>query len=383
MNPRDKYHLFRSTEHFCSAPWNLIYVGVDGDVKTCVNGHDILGNLQHNTIEEILQSQTRQEIKTEILADQVCFNCEQCVKLENSGINGKKYNFIRNHYNVVARDIDIDYRNTQAFVLGALDLHWSSLCDLKCVTCRPRSSSSIAHEQGLPVQHLPTMYAMQFIDWVVKNQSTLKEIYLSGGEPTMIKYNARLLQQIHKRSDLQIRVNSNLMWDLDNSVIAEILKFPQVLFTCSADAVDSRFEYIRRGADWQRFKSRLQFLLQQPNVSVRINSVFSVMNGAVITDVIDFFRQEFGITDFTVNQCQMGHRQLRCRNLPNTVKQEALSKINNAIANQYSQDLNLAGQLKNCVAELQQAPSESYVPYLDGVDSIAGTNWRKTFVELQ
>ena len=383
INPKDKYHLFRNTRNFCSAPWNLVFVDVDGSIKTCVNGQDYIGNLQHNSIEEIINNATRREIKKNILDDTVCNNCQQCAKLENSGVNGKNYNFIRNHYNETARDIDIDYLDVDKFVLGALDLHWSSLCDLKCVTCRPKSSSSIAIEQGLPVQHLPTQHAMKFIDWVDQNQSTLKEIYLSGGEPTMIKYNAKLLERINKRDDLLIRVNSNLMWDFDNSVIAEIVKFPRVLFTCSADAVGKRFEYIRRGADWSRFESRLEWLLSQSNVSVRINSVFSVLNGSILTDVIDYYQQRFNISDFTVNQCMMGHFQLRCRNLPEAVKQQALAKINIAIQGRYSHDLNLVGQLKNCVAELQQPSSESYVEYLDRIDHIADTDWRSIFRELQ
>ena len=383
MNPKEKFHLFRSTKHFCSAPWNLVFVGVNGEVTTCVNGRDCLGNLQHNTMEEIIDNVSRQEIKKSILNDAVCNNCQQCLKLENSGINGNSYNFIRNHYNEVSRDIDIDYHNVDKFVLGALDLHWSSLCDLKCVTCRPQSSSSIAIEQGLPVQHLPTHHAMKFIDWVDQNQSTLKEIYLSGGEPTMIKYNVKLLERIEKRNDLLIRVNSNLMWDFDNAVIAEIMKFPRVLFTCSADATGSRFEYIRRGADWVKFKSRLKWLLEQPNVQVRINSVFSVLNGSILTDVIDYFQHNFNIVDFTVNQCMMGHRQLRCRNLPEPIKSQTLRTINDAIQHRYSQNLNLVGQLKNCVAELQHPSSESYVEYLNQIDSIAGTHWQETFKELQ
>lgn len=382
INPREKFYLFRQTNHFCAAPWNLIYVDVDGSVKICVRGKEYFGNLQTNTIEEILASPKIKQIKKQILNDEISSHCINCLSLENDGSNNKKYSFLRNNYNQLARDIDINYKDTDQFVLGALDLHWSSLCDLKCVTCWAKQSSSIAVEQGLPVRHLPTEHALKFIDWVVANQHTLKEIYLSGGEPTMIKYNTRLLEQIHKRDDLLIRVNSNMMWDFDNAVIQEILKFPNVLFTCSADGIEKRFDYIRRGASWTKFQSRLKFLLEQPNVEVRINSVFSVLNGSVLTDVIDYFKHTFGVTNYTINQCDMEQDQLRCRNLPDQTKQVAVAKITDAIE-RYNQDINLVGQLKNCLAELERPAEYSYVEYLDSIDQLANTNWRNVFTELQ
>lgn len=382
INPKDKFYLFRQTDHFCAAPWNLIYVDCDGAVKICVKGNEYFGNLQNNTIDEILASSRIRQIKTEILNDQISRHCAACLALENNGSNNKKYSFLRNNYNQLARDIDINYKDCDTFVLGALDLHWSSICDLKCVTCWAKQSSSIAVEQSLPVRHLPTEHALKFIDWVVTRQSTLKEIYLSGGEPTMIKYNARLLQQIHKRDDLTIRVNSNLMWDLDNAVIKEILKFPKVLFTCSADAIEKRFEYIRRGASWNKFCDRLQFLLRQSNVEVRINSVFTILNGTVITDVIDYFKNNFHIKNYTINQCGMGQDQLKCRNLPSGAKQIASTKIANALT-RFGDDINLVGQLKNCFTELQHEPQCEYVSYLEHIDQLANTCWQEIFTELK
>ena len=279
------------------------------------------------------------------------------------------------------QDLDVNYSDPHEFVLGALDLHWSSLCDLKCVTCWAYQSSSIAQEQNVPINHLPSERANLLIDWIVKNQHTLQEIYLSGGEPTMIKYNLRLLEKIQKRSDLQIRVNSNLMWDQDNAVLAEILKFPNVLFTCSADAVGQKFEYIRRDAQWSKFLENLNFLNAQKNVRIRINSVFFVLSASGLVDTIDFFKQNFDIDDFTINQCEMEQTHLRARNLPEPVKKQCATSIATAI-DRFSHDLNLVGQLKNCLAELDHPSTESYVGYFNRTDSLAGSDWQSTFQEL-
>jgi MoaA/NifB/PqqE/SkfB family radical SAM enzyme len=381
LDPKKKFVLFKKKQHFCAAPWNLLYVYSDGIVRTCVAGREILGNLNHNTIEEIINSHTRKSIQQKILNDAVSFNCAKCVGMENQGNGTDDYHFLRNNYNELARDIDIDYYHPDEFVLGALDLHWSSLCDLKCITCWAQQSSSIAQEQGLPINHLPSERANMFIDWVVNHQHTLKEIYLSGGEPTMIKYNRKLLEQIQKRPDLQIRVNSNLMWDQDNAVIEEILKFPNVLFTCSADALGKQFEYIRRGGSWDKFLKNLRFLQQHKHVKIRINSVFFVMSAMSLVDTIKYFKNNFDVQDFTINQCDMDQVQLRSRNLSVLQKSKCRSSINAALI-EFQDNLNLCGQLQNCLRELDHVQDHTYVNYLESIDQLAGTNWQTTFEEL-
>jgi hypothetical protein len=90
-----------------------------------------------------------------------------------------------------------------------------------------------------------------------------------------------------------VRVNSNLTWDTDNKIIQEILKFPNVLFTCSSDSTGSKFNYIRRGADWSVFERNIRFLQKFP-VKIRVNSVNSVLTALDLTDTIDFYNDKFG-----------------------------------------------------------------------------------------
>lgn len=381
MNPKDKFILFKQNERFCAAPWSLIYIYPDGDVRTCSIGREIIGNLNHDSIEDILYNNKRNKIKQQILDNKISDNCTRCTKLENDGNGSDKYEFLRNNYNELARDADIDYYKKDEFMPVALDLHWSSLCDLKCVTCWAYQSSSIANEQGLPVNHLPSDRAHLFIDWIEKNQQSLKEIYLSGGEPTLIKYNRDLLEKIQKRDDLQIRVNSNLMWNQNNAVLEEILKFPNVLFTCSADSIGPQFDYIRRGAQWNKFIENLQFLSSHKNVRLRVNSVFFILSAVNLIDTINYFKNNFNIDDFTINQCGMGQTHLRSRNLSMQQKNQCRANINLAL-DQYRDDLNLVGQLKNCLHELDYKQDESYVDYLEHIDRLAGTDWRTTFKEL-
>lgn len=379
MNPKKKFQLFRQSANFCSAPWNLLYVWTDGRVQTCTKGFENLGNIQTESLDYILNNKQAVAIKQRMLQDQPVDNCSRCIKLENEGTGDKKYEHLRNLYNEMFKSQTLDYEQNQ-FQLGALDLHWSSTCNLKCVTCWAQQSSSIAQEQNLPVQHTPSAVAYPLIDWIAENQHTLREVYLSGGEPSLIKYNLYLLEKLEKRPDLLVRVNSNLTWDKDNKIIQEVLRFPNVLFTCSSDSTGTKFNYIRRGADWSVFEQNIKYLQQFP-VKLRINSVNTVMTALDLTDTIDFYHDKYGIDDYTINQCGMEHTYLRTRNMPAAIKDQVKNKIIKSIE-KYNYNLNLVGSLRNCLSELEQNKTEDYSDFLDNIDKLANTNWRKVFPEL-
>jgi organic radical activating enzyme len=383
MDPKTKFKLFRSNNNFCSAPWNLLYVQTQGKLKVCsASKIGTIGDLHTSTIEEIRSNPDFLKIKSDMLDDKVVPTCSNCRHLENHGDGVTSYNHLRNMYNQMFLDRDVDYTNITEFSLGALDLHWSSLCDLKCITCWHQQSSSIALEEGMPIRHTKTEVALKLIDQIIEKQSTLKEIYLSGGEPSLIKYNLNLLSRLEKRDNLLIRVNTNMMWDQDNSIIQEVLKFPQVLFTCSADNTERKFEYIRRGAKWNRFIENLNYLSTKPNVKIRINSVFFVLSALDLIDTIDYFNKNHSVVDFTINQCEMGHTYLRPRNLSDADKDLVRQKLQDGKI-KYSNNITLVGSFNNCLNELDQPKTESYDWYFDKIDSLANTQFDTIFPELK
>ena len=380
MDAKQKYNLFRKTKHFCTAPWNLLYVGVKGDIRSCTEGN-ILGDPTKQSIENILTNFNYQDLRKDILEDKITNNCKDCLQKENISSAGK-YTGLRNHYNSLGIKSSVDYLDIKKFKLSALDLHWSSLCDLKCVTCWAVQSSSIAREENKPVNHTPPKVANEIIDYVVQNQSELKEIYMSGGEPTLIKYNLKLLKQIDKRSDLIIRVNTNMQWKQNNQVLKEILKFPNVLVTCSIDGMGEEFNYIRRGGDWKTTMANIKFLQSHSNVDLRANTVFFVLTAQRIHQIIDFFMEEIGSIDHTINQIVMGQYHLRSRNLPIDIKNKVRENLTKSF-NKYKDNLNIAGNITNCLKELDnKATSDGYKEHFDKIDRLQGSNWRKLYPEL-
>ena len=380
MTPKEKFFLFKQSQHFCSVPWNHIKVDTDGSVFTCVNGKNNLGNIKNKDITEILNTPDLIGLRENLRKDLADSNCTRCQRLENT--EDYSYKFLRGLYNPMFISSTANYDDPTDFVLNGIDLHWSSTCNLKCITCWPQQSSSIAQEMGVPIRHTSSESAEKLIDFIVRNQHTLKEIYLSGGEPTLIKHNLNLLKRLRKDLGFTIRINTNLSFIDTNPVIEELKKFPNVLFTISADvAHKEKFNYIRRGADWNAFLKNLT-TLKKTHFTWRVNSVFFVATALYLADTQEYFMNNFGISDFTINQVEMDHSELQCRNLSEKLKHETMIKLL-IHKEKYHSNKNLVGQIDNCLIELQRPIEESYVDFFNKVDARAGSDWKTTFLELQ
>ena len=380
MDSKRKFFLFKQAEHFCSVPWSHFKVDMSGNINTCVVGGHPLGDLKNDSIENILSNPALTGIKQNLSQDILDNNCRKCHPYENKVDDDNSYNFLRGLYNSMFKSAIINYDNPTEFALQGVDLHWSSLCDLKCITCWSKQSSSIAKEEGKEILHTPNETADKLIDYIVANQETLKEIYLSGGEPTLINHNLRLLKKLRRDLSFQIRINTNMMYDPDNQIIKELQEFPNVLFTVSADAMGDRFNYIRRGADWNKFLKNLDNLIRT-HFTWRLNSVFFVGSASYLSDTQNFFIDNYGFNDFTINQCGMEHYNLQCRNLAEDVKNKVLEKL---IAHQniHKNNFNLVGQINNCINEIKNHGSPNYQKYFENIDSKAGTSWTNVFPEL-
>jgi len=378
MNPRKKFFLFHQSQHFCSVPWNHFEIFSDGNIRTCSKG-TAFGNINNQSIDDILQSTDIKSIKQDLLQDKLNKNCVGCYNLTT---NAEHFD-LRNHYNPMFKQFDINYEDISAFELHGIDLHWDNTCNFRCVYCNPKQSSLIAQEQGVSNTRTDQANIDRVIDLIVKNQYALKEIYLSGGEPLLIKHNTKLLSRI-SNIDLPIRINSNLsLISNNNPVFAELRRFKNVLWTVSADNQGSRFEYIRNGGSWNKFLENLN-VVRQSGHRVRLNMVWFVANVIDMFDTAKYFIEQNGITDITVNQLQ-GHPYLQARHAPESVKQQALVQLDRLLTSSLIQEKsNTWYNISRCDRELKNTNGDQtgYIKYFDQLDQLRGTNWREIFPEL-
>ena len=379
---KKKFDLFYKSKNFCSVPWNHIKVDTDGSIYTCVNGSVLLGNIHNENIEKILQSPKLKEIRDALFLDQCHINCtKNCNKLEIYKDDKKIYKFLRYHYNPIFLKSEIDYSKNENFKLSGIDLHWSSICDLKCMMCWHGQSSSIAKEENKPILHTTTEAADRLIDFIIKNQDNLKEIYMSGGEPTLIKHNLKLLKRLEKDKNFVIRFNTNMMFNPNNQIINELKKFPNVLITISVDGMDEKFNYIRKNGNWKLLVKNLENL-KNTNFKFRVNSVFFIPTAFCFLQTIQFFIDNFNIQDFTINQLSMDkNSKLLCRNLLFEQKIRLEKQIID-FQNKHNNNKNLFHQLSNCIDELREEKTEEFIDFFEHYDNKNKTNWKEIFKEF-
>jgi molybdenum cofactor biosynthesis enzyme MoaA len=378
MDPKKKFFLFKQSQYFCAVPWNHFEVWSNGEIRTCSKGKTF-GNINTDSIESILNNPIIRGIKHDLVHDQFNTNCTGCHRLTTP----EEHFDLRNHYNPMLQKFDIDYDNLDAFELNAIDLHWDHTCNFKCVYCNPQQSSLIAQEQGIPVTRSDNDNIDKIIELIIRNQYHIKEIYLSGGEPLLIKHNARLLSQL-SNTDLPIRINSNISHAVEtNAVFNQLTRFTNVLWTLSADAMDDKFNYIRSGGDWVEFLSRLDGICNLGH-NLRINLVWFIGSVGTIFDTIEFFIQNYSITDITINQLY-GHPYLQVRNAPKSAKVLAKEKLTKLLeSGLITSKSNAWYNIARCLKELELPPEDpvGYIKYFDNLDQLRGTNWRSTFPEL-
>lgn len=378
MDPKKKFFLFKQSKHFCSVPWNHIEIFTDGSVKTCAKGLEF-GNLIDDDIDSILNSPKIKNIKQSLVNDQAHDNCLACYNLSTN----LEHTDLRNHYNPMFKSVEVDYENLNEFELNGIDLHWDNTCNLKCIYCHAKQSSSIASEQKIFFPKPKEQHLEQVVDLILKNQWHLKEIYMSGGEPMLIKHNYELLKRL-ENVDIPLRINSNITQVKDNNIFYnEIKRFKNVLWTISAEASDDRFNYIRYGSDWNEFKKSVD-KIKNLGHNIRLNSVWFLGSMASLFDNIRFFASQYDVRDFTINQLAF-HPYFLVRNAPESLKDKARSDIESLLSSEYvAQGSNSYYNIARCVRELDLPIEDAsgYKDYLDGLDKIRGTNWRNVFREL-
>lgn len=188
-----------------------------------------------------------------------------------------------------------DSLNTYEFVL-------SSACDLKCVYCAPKDSTSWAKELGVPINQGSPEWEDQVLNELFlhlsKKEFTLDNYYFffSGGEPT---YNPKTLWMIEKilelvplsKSKIIISTNANTKNFVFQKYLNLIRSKPDVnwVFDCSIDSVGEKCEAIRYGIKWDLAISNISQLLKEPNVDVRISPTINMYSIPDMEEFVKFF----------------------------------------------------------------------------------------------
>lgn len=268
-----------ATKPYCTAPWTGLIVRETGDVSICCASRLSLGNIRSKSIIEIIQSPLLEDIKKDIQVGKYNSNCSVCYQHgKNSGTTS-----LRNKFNIDHPDISKG--------LQFLDIRWNNLCNLYCVYCGPRPSSTWEDKLNRSqVKTLKNDYDEELERWVLSKSDQITELMLAGGEPLLMKQNYNLISKLPSTSKLS--VITNLAYDLEKNPIAKLLldrPANTTSWSISVENYGDKFEYIRTGADWEQFKNNLGFLVKHATHNISLLMVYGIFSALNLMDTIKFY----------------------------------------------------------------------------------------------
>jgi MoaA/NifB/PqqE/SkfB family radical SAM enzyme len=280
------------TNFYCAAPWRGLHINPRGDVKTCCAGDpNMLGNLNDQSIEQILHGPVMKEIRQSIRAGQPHQYCYNCVQAERYGRSERDW------HNNVSPEFDPRTAADDEHIPTLIDVRWNITCNLSCNYCGDKCSSKWAALKHIPFKSGARPYYEQVCDYLEQHQSNIREVALVGGEPLLLPENERLLDVLPK--DCIVTLITNVSVDLANNKIFEKLKTrSQVGWSLSFDNIDQRFEYVRHGGKWdlvQRNLDILRPLMESKQHWGGIHAVYNLYNATRLIELTEFARSR-GLT---------------------------------------------------------------------------------------
>jgi MoaA/NifB/PqqE/SkfB family radical SAM enzyme len=313
-----------------------------------------------NFVQDAWNSKDMRDIRKSMIAGEKIEGCSVCYMQEENGRTSNRQHSINEWKNrlgasvlesKVQQAIDNDGKLDDDVVY--LDLRLGNLCNLKCRMCNPWNSSQIFKEH-LDIAEIDTGYTdiwkktfgtfpvnvmedQQWFDhdimWdqVISLIPHLKKVYMTGGEPTLIKNNFRFMKSCIEqgRKDIVLFFNTNCT-NINKNFLELISQFDTVSINASLDGVGIVNEYIRSPSDWGQISSNIEKLAQLPNVhlgitpTVQIYNVFDIVNIIKwVEHLITKFNKEIFI-DFLVN---VHPHHLNVNILSDDMREEALNDI--------------------------------------------------------
>lgn len=315
-----------TNKSFCPIPWTGFYIGPDGEVKNCICSLESIGNTNNTPIQKVLHGEVNTQVKSEILANKKPNTCSYCYNLET---NKKSHDIVssRVYYLKELRTVPKEtYLQPENFNLHQIDIRWRNTCNFACVYCGPVLSSKWANELNVTVPFPSQERFNELKEYVFSHAKQLKNVYMAGGEPLLIKENEELLELLlEKNPTVELRINTNL--SKTNTKILDLLcKFKNVHWTLSAESINEEFEYMRYGGKWAEFVENFELIKTLPH-KITFNMVWCVLNYNGIFDCIDYFRNTGVHPNAFILTATLGPGWLDTRHLPDSVLQSIESQL--------------------------------------------------------
>jgi len=424
---------------FCSLPWSTLQIMSTGDYKICMFSgageendqsmpvdhglaHDENGNVMNvltHSMLEALNSQYHKQIRlsqAEGKRDNLCRICwDRDDAMASKGQPSNSIRVKRSFGQFINMDNAITLTNVNDFAKPdgsldefpiSLDLRLSNQCNMKCIMCSPKYSS-LWYEDELKLygrDHITVgkkTYPLYIENGVFKTdipnwndspiwwqrldeiKHRLRHLYISGGEPFLIKAHDIMLQKL---IDADVAKNIVLEYDtnltvINDNILTKLKQFKNVLLFVSCDDIEDKFELIRFPG---KFNKMLENLEKIKSRGIKVSHISSCVGMYSIFSPIrlEEYFNKLGYNNFSFRFLRTDPYNIAY--LPDSIKKEIIKIYEKSnISNRWKGFI--CGYLENNMNKYEDI-SESYVnkftSHMDNLDNIRGTNWKKTFPEV-
>lgn len=346
---------------FCILPWMHLATNASGNLRVCCNstpGKNFITKpdgkpykVYKDDLQEAWNSEVYTNIRKQMLNGERPDMCQRCFREEDAGVRSA-----RQAWNDKWQQ-ENNYTEKAPFDVKYVDIRLGNLCNLKCRMCNPYASNQWVKEWALVEDALePSEYErLSKMDWPENEKTwenlfsianTVEEIYLTGGEPTIIKEQHKLLDYYidngtaHK---IKLKYNTNLT-NVPQHLIDKWSEFKQIQLNCSIDATDDLDRYIRYPSNWKKIVENFETIRQLPNANIEIHCTVQMYNILRLDKLIDW-AEPYGHKIYFNILNHPEYLNIRC--LPKELKTQAnimlcrykhLEKVQGIIDYMYAED---------------------------------------------
>jgi len=284
----------------CVLPWMHLASHPNGGVSLCCRSNHTnavswakksndLQTFDNSSLTDIINSETFIRVRQDMIDGKEPMECEGCWADEHAGIKSK-----REYENERWAHIIPSLENTAVLTdpqYKYIELRLGNVCNNACVTCNSFSSSKwYSDEVNIskdlnwfklrPMENFKWHDRPEFYKELAKLSTQVEEIYINGGEPTLIKAHFKYLEDlissgVSKTVHLVYSLN---MMDIPDRLADLWKSFKRVTINCSIDDFDQRNFYIRWPSKWTDTVASLFKINSIPTVEWHVTQTVSIYN---------------------------------------------------------------------------------------------------------
>lgn len=352
----------------CALPFIHVQSEPDGKIKLCCLAKNTVKdndgkpfNFGKDKIETFFNSDYMKNIRKDMLNNVQVADCKGCYDEEAAGGISQRQVYTQEW---IAKDPSIEETMLQSehndyYVepkIKYFDFRFGNMCNLKCRSCGPVNSIQLLKESREiehPDKNKFFLYNEHEIDnindWYqtpmfMENfraqEQNIRQIYFTGGEPTIIEQNYEILQDLvdsGKASRVSLIFSTN-MTNIQDRFVKLVEQFERVTFLASCEGFGDVHEYLRAPAKWSVFEKNITRLANMDPWKTVIMCT-PVIQSVNLADITKFFEWIENINDtFGYSRVQIlpivltFPRHLDLEILPLDMKQQALAKLEDFVS---------------------------------------------------